>query len=163
MSNTMTFRRSENGEMKLRRNFAKDIDTTLPISTAYIVDLPRIKESIKHMDFLNGKTLSITPMLLLGAVTVTTGGTGIFWDTFMRYIFPWMMDIAKVFCVIKIAQGFYEEKRGGKEGGTGMGTFVTYGKWYLLFMLIPWAVELIDQLGGKMLYDLKTQPMISPE
>jgi hypothetical protein len=64
------------------------------------------------------------------------------------------MDIAKVYCAIKIAQAFYQENSGSKNGGSGMASFVTYGKWYLLFWLIPWGVELIDQIGGKMFSDL---------
>jgi len=68
-----------------------------------------------------------------------------------------MLDIAKVYCAIKICQAFYEEKRGGREGGTGFGALVQYGKWYLVFWLIPWGVELIDQLGGQMFNDLKTK------
>lgn len=150
-----------NGELKLVSNPVKDIHPTISSSTAHIVDFPQLKESIKNMDFLKGKTLSVAPFLILGTVdAIATGGAGgVFWDTFMKYIFPWLMDIAKVFCVIKIAQGFYEEKRGGKEGGTGMSAFVTYGKWYLLFMLIPVFVTFVDQLGGKILHDLQVDPI----
>lgn len=159
MSNTMKFKLDCDGQMRIvkRINVVNEMRQSLPLSTAYIVDTPMIKESIKNMNFLKNKTMSIAiPTLALG---VATGGSGVFWNTFMTYIFPWLMDVAKVYCVIKIAQGFYEERRGGRDSGTGMSTFVTYGKWYLLFMLIPWAVELVDQLGLKMLTDLKTQPI----
>lgn len=154
----MKFRLNNNGELALvnRRKVLDEMSQSFPLSTAYIVDVPRIKESIKNMEFTKGKTMSIAFPLVLG---VATSGTGVFWDTFMRYIFPWLMDIAKVYCVIKIAQGFYEEKRGGRDGGTGIGTLVTYGKWYLMFQLIPFGVELIDQLGSKMLNDLHINPV----
>jgi hypothetical protein len=154
----MKFKLNNNGELALvnRNRVLDEMNQSFPLSTAYIVDMPRIKESIKNMEFTKGKTMSIAIPLALG---VATGGSGVFWDTFMTYIFPWLMDIAKVYCVIKIAQGFYEEKRGGRDGGTGFSTFVQYGRWYLLFMLIPWGVTLIDQLGSKMLIDLQNNPI----
>lgn len=157
MSNVMSFK-LKNGKMSLVCNdVIEDMRKTLPISTSYIVDIRKIKKSIKDMDFLKGKAMSVAPVGL--ALGVATGGTGVFWNTFMTYIFPYLMDIAKVYCVIKIAQGFYEERRGGRDGGTGIQSLVTYGKWYLLFMLIPFGVELIDQLGNKMLTDLKINPI----
>jgi hypothetical protein len=148
---------SENGQwVEKKKNIIEEMRQTLPLSTSYIVDMPSIKESIKNMDFIkgkNGKSYSIAiPTLALG---VATGGSGVFWDAFMTYIFPWMLDIAKVFCAIKIAQAFYQERRGGRDEGTGFGALVTYGKWYLVFWLIPWGVELIDQIGGKMLNELR--------
>lgn len=147
-----------NGELSLvQNNIVREMQESLPLSTAFIVDMPRIKESIKNMDFLKGKNFSIAPLpLVLG---VATGGSGVFWDAFMTYIFPWMLDIAKVFCAIKIAQAFYQEKRGGRDEGTGFGALVTYGKWYLVFWLIPWGVELIDEIGGRMLNDLRMNKM----
>lgn len=101
--------------------------------------------------------------LLAGATSIpilavaTGADSGVFWETFLKYIFPWMIDIAKVFCAIKIAQAFYQENRGGREAGTGTSAFVTYGKWYLLFWMIPWGVELVDQIGEKMFTDLQSQ------
>jgi len=118
---------------------------SLPLSTAYIVDIPQIKESIK-----SGRAFKH-----MAYATVTVGSQGIFWKAFLIYIFPWMLDIAKVYCAIRICQAFYQEKRGGKEEGTGFGAIVTFGKWYLVFWLVPWAVELIDQIGGTMFNDLK--------
>jgi hypothetical protein len=138
------------------------IDKKRPIldSTAYIVDIPSIKDSVKHMSFTKGKAFSIAIPVVLGVATMgdatTGGGAGIFWKAFMQYIFPYMMDIAKVFCAIKIAQSFYQERRGGRDEGSGVGAFVSYGKWYLLFAIMPWAVELLDQLGTKMLVELRS-------
>lgn len=82
----------------------------------------------------------------------TTLAVGVFWTAFMTYIFPWMLDIAKVYCAFQIAQSFYKENKGmgGKDGRTGFQSLVYFGKWYLAFWLIPWAVELIDQIGEKM-------------
>jgi hypothetical protein len=155
---TMTFKLN-NGEMTLANksnNLIEDIKKSLPLSTAYIVDTPRIKESIKDMGFLKGRALSVAvPTLMLGMAT--GGSSGIFWDTFLQYIFPWLLDIAKVYCAIQIARSFYEERRGGRDGGTGFGALVTYGKWLLLFHLLPWGVELIDELGQSMWNNLKTE------
>ncbi|UGO51193.1 hypothetical protein PQE72_gp015 [Bacillus phage vB_BanS_Skywalker] len=121
----------------------------LPLtSTAFIVDIPRTKESI-HRYVRKG----------LGDgrfATVAIGGSGVFWKAFLTYIFPWMLDIAKVYCAIKIAQAFYEEKRGGRDGGTGMQAVVQYGKWYLVFWCIPWLTELIDGIGGTMFNELRS-------
>lgn len=130
-------------------NAVEVLQKSLPLSTAYVVDVPLIKESIKayaKKGLGDGRF-----------ATVTIGGSGIFWKAFLVYIFPWMLDIAKVYCAVKIMQAFYEEKRGGREGGTGFGALVQYGKWYLVFWLIPWGVELVDQLGGQMFSDLKTK------
>jgi hypothetical protein len=145
---------TENGWVQKKQNILSEMRQSLPLSTAYIVDMPSIKESIKNMEFAKGKSMSVFPLGTL-ALGVATGGSGVFWDAFMTYIFPWMLDIAKVFCAIKIAQAFYQERRGGRDEGTGFGALVTYGKWYLVFWLIPWGVELIDQIGGKMLNELR--------
>lgn len=152
---TMTFK-LQDGNMSLVNNkkIMSDINKSFPISSAYVVDFKVIKKSIKNMDFIKNKSLSIAPVGLV--VGVATGGSGgIFWDVFMQYIFPWLTDIAKVFCAIKIAQAFYQERRGGRDEGTGVGAFVTYGKWLLLFHLLPFGVELIDEIGNKMWSDLK--------
>jgi hypothetical protein len=154
---TMKMVLTENGWVQKKENIIEEMRQTLPLSTSYIVDMPRIKESIKNMEFTKGKTMSVgIGAMALGVAGATVdGGAGIFWKTFMTYIFPYLMDIAKVYCAIQIARAFYEERRGGRDSGTGIGAFVTYGKWYLLFALTPWAVELVDQLGGKMLTELR--------
>jgi hypothetical protein len=81
---------------------------------------------------------------------------GVFWTAFLTYIFPWFLDIAKVYCAIMVCQAFYKEHRGSGngDGKSGMQALVHYGKWYLIFCLIPFAVELIDQIGIKMKSDI---------
>lgn len=146
----MTFRLNNNGEMEL-------VDKKIKIA---IDEIRKINpEPIRKVSKFSGNyTFSIVPVgAIVTTVAVNTTGTGIFWDTFMKYIFPYMLDIAKVFCAIKIAQGFYNEKRGGRESGSGMETLVVYGKWYILFALMPYAVELLDQLSNKMLMDLRNE------
>jgi hypothetical protein len=153
----MKFKFDGNGMVEVKsRNIIDEMRAIAPISTSYIVDMPTIKESIKNMDFLKGKNRAYSMLLPTLALGVATGGSGVFWDAFMTYIFPWMLDIAKVFCAIKIAQAFYQERRGGRDEGTGFGALIQYGKWYLVFWLIPWGVELIDQIGGKMLNELRS-------
>lgn len=146
MSNVMTFKYLD-GEMVLSDKVGSKINNThKPINRKVNI-------------FNNNKIYSISPLfpaaVLTGASASGVIVDGIFWDAFMKYIFPYMLDIAKVFCAIKIAQAFYQERRGGREGGTGIEAIVTYGKFYLLFALLPWAVELLDELGTKMLSDLR--------
>lgn len=149
MSETMTFRLGESGCLEfVEKEMKKNDDIIDDIIMAG--DLPRSTSKYKTMSY------SIAPVsLMLGSAVGTYSGDGVFWDAFMTYIFPWLLDIAKVFCAIKVTQAFYMEKRGGRDEGTGMGAFVTYGKWYLLFWITPWAIELIDQIGSKMLFDLR--------
>lgn len=151
----MKFKLNDSGEMSLVIENAKEEVRKGKITRkAYIVDVPKIKESIKSLNFLKTSNLSFA-----GAVT-TISSHGVFWKVFLIYIFPWMTDIAKVYCCIRIAQAFYQEKRGGRDDGTGIGAIVQYGKWYLLFLLLPWAVELIDEIGNTMYHDLKANPTI---
>lgn len=134
------------GKMSLvetENQVVNEMRNAFPLSTAYIVDIPSIKESVKSGNFLKNKNMA-----------VAIGSKGVFWGAFLQYIFPWMLDIAKVYCAIRICQAFYQEKRGGRDEGTGFGALVSYGKWYLVFWLIPWGVELIDQIGGEMFKDL---------
>lgn len=147
---TMTFRLNGNGEMELVGEIIKkEIDEVRKVSPEPIRKVSK---------FSNNYAFSIAPTGIVVATAVAnTTGAGVFWDAFMKYIFPYMLDIAKVFCAIKIAQGFYNEKRGGRDEGTGFGTMVTYGKWYLVFWLIPFGVELIDQVGNKMLNELRLE------
>lgn len=150
----MKFRLVE-GQMSLIEREIDVMDVmrnSLPLSTAFVVDLPLIKKSVKSGSFLKNRNYA-------GAVAI--GSKGVFWTAFLTYIFPWMLDIAKVYCAIRICQAFYQEKRGGRDEGTGFGALVSYGKWYLVFWLIPWGVELIDQIGGEMFKDLhKPMPTI---
>lgn len=127
------------------------------------------KEKLKKIEFkkvknvINTKTVLITASMLMCptigfAATGAVVSQGLFWKIFLTYIFPVLMDIAKVFCAIKVAQAFYQERRGGREEGTGIGALVSYGKWYILFCLLPFFVELIDEIGHKMYMDIKNMP-----
>lgn len=105
-------------------------------------------------DYINQSKYTAKSSMIagLGAISLATINpqNGIFWETFMVYLFPWFLDIAQVFCAIKVAQAFYQENRGGRDSGTGIGAMVTYGKWLLLFHMIPFFVKLIDELGQRM-------------
>ena len=143
-------------EMKMKKSTKtiKEVFEATPISSAFMIDVPKIKRSIKSGSFLKNKAFSISPMFVLGATT-GFGGGGIFWDAFVTNIFPYMLDIAKVFCAIKIAQAFYQEKRGGRDGDSGLSAIIQYGKWYLLFWGLPIIVEMLDQIGSQMFSNLK--------
>lgn len=149
---TMTFRLNGSGEMELvSEKIKKTINEVRKVNP---------KPIIKISKFSNNYAFSIAPVGMVVATAVAnTAGAGVFWDAFIKFIYPWLLDIAKVFCAIKIAQGFYNEKRAGKDGGSGLETLVTYGKWLLFFHLVPFFVLLIDQLGLKMVNDLKVNPM----
>lgn len=156
-----------------KASYIWEMPTTKTSDSSQVLLKTSIDRQPNHPNITNSKKGTLAKSsLLASAITVpvlaTVGGmdvgAGVFWETFMKYIFPWMMDIAKVWCAIKIAQAFYQENQGGgmrgggSQGGGGMASFVTYGKWYLLFWMIPWGVELIDQIGGKMFNDLTTTP-----
>lgn len=151
----MKFRLNESGEMALVNNdsILDIIGESIP--RAYIVDIPKIKETIKikSKDFLKNGNFA----------AVAIGGGGVFWKTFLIYIFPWLTDIAKVYCAIRIAQAFYQEKRGGRDDGTGISAIIQYGKWYLLFAILPFFVELIDEIGNTMYHDLQNTPVNFPK
>lgn len=96
---------------------------------------------------------NMTPTMTLPTTSTTDGiqiQDGLFWDIFMTYIYPWFVDVAQVFCAIKIAQAFYEENRGGRDSGSGVTAIVSYGKWLLLFHMIPFAVSLLNEVGQRM-------------
>lgn len=153
---TIKFRYS-NGEMVLVDDIISEVDKLSDKNLSKTGRDIVINKLGKLSKKFNTTTYSIAPITLLAVATATSDfqGAGIFWDAFMKYLFPYLLDIAKVFCAIKIAQAFYQERRGGRDSGTGMEAVVTYGKWLLLFHLLPWGVELVDQLGVKMLSDLK--------
>lgn len=151
MSNTMTFRLNDSGTLSLVSEKALN-EVKKPIRE--IKDKSIFSKLSEKSKGTKMYSFAPAPILLTASATANASGAGVFWDTFMVYIFPWMLDIAKVFCAIKIAQAFYQERRGGAGGGTGMEAIVTYGKWYLLFVLMPYGVQLIDELGNKMLMDL---------
>lgn len=154
----------QNGKMsEVNANQVQEISNLIPLSTAHIVDVRQIKESIKSRsrNFLKNTNFAVAPLAL---ATVNNGfamdGDGIIWKTFLQYIFPWMLDVAKVYCLIRIAQAFYEEKRGGRDSGTGFQALLQHGKWYLVFWLLPVGVELIDQIGHKMFIDMHDKAII---
>lgn len=143
----------EEKEFEDFRNYMKKIINFKNLKV-YAKDIKEIIKSKINDKRKNGvKLFSLVPALALGTISSTAYGSGggIFWDVFMEYIFPYLMDIAKVYCVIKIAQGFYEERKGSNGSGSAMSSLVEYGKWYLLFMFIPIGVELVDQIGKSML------------
>lgn len=123
-------------------------------SPSIIIDQRELKDTWKKIqkDWFGGEG-SVRSVLVSG---------GIFWGIFLSYIFPVLLDIAKVFCAFKVAQAFYEERSGstGRDGKSGFQSLVYYGKWYLAFWMIPWGVELIDQFGGKMYNDLMSKKII---
>lgn len=154
----MRFKLNANGEMALvGENIMETMRQSLPLSTALIVDIPMVKETIKKKgkNFLTNSNFAIAPFAL--GTVAPMESSGFFWDTFLTYIFPWMLDIAKVYCLVRIAQAFYEEKRGGKDSGTGFSALVQHGKWYLVFWLLPIGVELIDQVASNMFNQLQTK------
>lgn len=92
----------------------------------------------------------------------TTMAIGVFWSAFMTYIFPWCLDLAKVYVAWKIVQGFYSEGKGvegGKGGKGGFASLIHYGKWYIALSLIPWGVMLIDEVAHKMSVELMSHPL----
>lgn len=145
------------GEMVLQKSndILEEINKSLPISTSFIVDIPNLKETI----IIKSKNFLKNPQLY--AVTPAIGSTGIFWKAFLEYIFPWILDIGKVYCCVRVAQAFYQERRGGKDEGTGIQALLTHGKWYLALWLLPWGVELIDGIGHQMFDNLRTHPIES--
>lgn len=140
-------------ELQGGENILREMSSIAPISSAYIFDVPEMKKSFKH------KAKNYMKNVNFAGVAIGSGG--VFWSAFLTYIFPWMLDIAKVYCAIRIAQAFYQEKRGGRDDGSGFGALLTWGKWYLIFWLLPWGVELIDQIGNTMFNDLQTKPIIT--
>jgi hypothetical protein len=91
----------------------------------------------------------------------TTFAVGILWACFMQYIFPWLLDVAKVYCAFQITMGFYKENKGitGKDGRSGFQSLVYWGKWLIAIHLIPIGVELLDQIGASMHDQLKNKPL----
>jgi hypothetical protein len=142
------------------QNILQEMRTVAPLSTAFIVDIPNVKKSVKQKskNFLKNSNFAMAPMAM-GTVTSIDNG-GVFWNTFLTYIFPWMLDIAKVYCLVRIAQAFYQEKRGGRDSGTGFSALLEHGKWYLIFWLLPIGVELIDQVGHKMFDDMHNKAIL---
>lgn len=138
--------------------FEGGLSTIEPSSSrSLIINQSELKDTWKKLkqDWFGDKNTFRSFALIGGAGAVSIASGGVFWDIFIHYIFPIMLDIAKVFCAFKVAQAFYEEKSGSsaRDGGrTGFQSVVYYGKWYLAFWAIPLFVELIDEIGSSM-YD----------
>lgn len=141
----------------------EDMKRIAPISTTLIVDIQKIQESIEKSIDKAEKTVVNTIRNFLKTPMVYAvapiGGSGVFWEAFLQYIFPWVLDIGKVYCCIRVAQAFYQERRGGRDEGTGIQALLVHGKWYLALWLLPWGVELIDGIGHQMFTNLHNNPI----
>jgi hypothetical protein len=87
-----------------------------------------------------------------------------FFEPFMQHIFPLMLDVAKVYCIIMICKDFYSERRGGRgdDGAGGFSSIIKYGKWYILFALTPYFVQLIGGIGENMYHNLMHDSPATP-
>lgn len=117
-----------------------------------VLEIPKLPKADKKQGVVAKSSLLATATS--GMVMLNTSGinaeAGLFWEMFLQYIYPWFVDLATVYAAIRIAMAFYEEQRGGRDSGNGFGAFITYGKWLLLFHLIPFIVKLIDTVGQRM-------------
>jgi hypothetical protein len=113
-------------------------------SPTYIVDVNELKHTLKEMqnEWFGSKN----------SARMVAGG--VFFPIFMQYLFPWFLDAAKVYFVVKVCMAFYQENRGqtghGVGGRTGYQAFIHYGWWFLLFSILPWGVELVSEIGSYM-------------
>lgn len=153
----------EQGKMVLQEEcIMEKMQSISPISSAYIFDLPKIKTDIKYRskNYLinSGVAFAVAPV----GMAPVGASTGVFWNAFLQYIFPWVLDVGKVYCCIRIAQAFWQERRGGRDGESGISALLTHGKWYLCLWLLPWGVELIDGIGGTMFENLRSNPINIP-
>ena len=124
-----------------------------PISSTKKSDkgISSIPKSSKQKDAIAKSSLLATSSgLVLMNASGVSAEAGLFWSIFMEYIYPWFVDLATVYAAIRIAMAFYEEQRGGRDSKNGFSSFVSYGKWLLLFHMIPFIVKLIDTVGQKM-------------
>lgn len=154
----MKFRMNETSTLTFveKRNVVQEMKDYFPTYSC-IVDMREVKTYMKEMKFLNNKTFSIAPIAL--AIVAPTAGVGVFWSAFLQYIFPWVLDVGKVYCCIRIAQAFWQERRGGKDDASGMSAMLTHGKWYLCLWLLPLFVELVDGIGATMFENMRNNPV----
>lgn len=154
----------ENGKMVLQKEcVVEKMQSISPISSAYVIDIPKLIDKSKNYLNTSGVAYSVAPVWMLGnAMTPVGASTGVFWNAFLQYIFPWVLDVGKVYCCIRIAQAFWQERRGGRDGESGISALLTHGKWYLCLWLLPWGVELIDGIGGTMFENLRSNPINIP-
>ena len=76
-------------------------------SPSIIIDQKELKDTWKKLkqDWFGDKKNSFRSIALVGgAGVVSIASGGVFWDIFIHYIFPIMLDIAKVFCAFKIGR-----------------------------------------------------------
>lgn len=144
-------------EVLIKKASPNTITWNFPKESSYkskrnLMDIPMmpVSSNKKEKGVFANSSIAFGSALVVGAVTTDYSQGGIFWEMFMTYLYPWFLDIATVYVAIKIAMGFYEEQRGGSKTETGFGTFLTYGKWLLLFHMIPFFVGLLSQLGTRM-------------
>lgn len=141
-------------EIAVTRDNSFAYPNILKTSNYQIIDVRQIKKTIKKVwnQWFPFKDKNATMAV------------GVFWTAFMQYIFPWCLDLAKVYCAWKIVQGFYQEGKGVGSGGGGggrggFGALVHYGKWYVALSLVPWGVMLIDEVAHKMSVELMSHPI----
>ena len=92
---------------------------------------------------------------IVGAAALTVGvasntDTGILMDTFLEYIYPWFLEVASIYALVKIAMSLYDEQRGVGNGKSAFSTVFLYGKWLLLFYMIPFFIQLLNTVGSRM-------------
>lgn len=144
-----------NGKMTRVEECSKVITWNFPepiVSTKKATkDIHIITNSSKQKDVVAKSSLlaAASGLVMMNASGISVEA-GLFWSMFMEYIYPWFVDLATVYAAIRIAMAFYEEQRGGRDSKNGFSSFVSYGKWLLLFHLIPFIVKLIDTVGQKM-------------
>ena len=108
--------------------------------------------------YIAGATAAILIMTAIPASAegLSAANSNIIWKVFMNNIYPWFMSIARVFCVVKIAQGLFEQhSAGARASESGFGSIVKWGKWLIIFNFIPAVVELIDVASKNMLKDIQ--------
>lgn len=120
-----------------------------------LIILPKKKQKLSE---LIASSIFVGASLLFMNSTVASaesnGGvasSGIFLPLFLQHIFPLMLDIASVYCVIRIGMDFYNAQRGGGRDSAGLGSVITHGKWLVFFYLIPFAIALLEELGMKLM------------
>lgn len=153
-----------------------DVKTSKPKSTVIKWELPskptvKPKRDIKEIPMMPTKDISFKPtgtfakssmlagLSSMALMTSAGASSGIIWDSFINYVYPWFLEVAKVFCIIKVAQTMYQNQSTGSRGGeaTNFGAILSWGKWYAIFLFLPFVVELIEGASQDMLKQLRTR------